>query len=350
MNTGHPSNQGAWPHFKLRQTPTAQSDFFEEGGRRLSRQTIGGDADDIAISFLTVVKNRRSTIERTISSLLSQPNTRVEHIIVDGMSTDGTLELIRSHAKDIEYFVSRADKNLYQAINSGIELCRGRYICILNSDDWLTRGSISKVIQDIDRIPKLSPDPILCYGAWKHSGIGKSKLWQPQEPRLGDYFHCSDLCHNAMYIPRSAYVSVGPYDDSYQIAADSKWIMSAVEHSHKFITNPFPTCYYSMNGISSNGHAHWQECLRLISERFPSLSAIETEGLLNRFYAFKRNIPENSTPSISDESLTEISDRHQIGIFIDSARQSRPKQMNRAAKMSLKAKKIFWRIKHAHTK
>lgn len=347
MNIGLPPIQGSWPHFKLRHRAVLPDELFEEGGRRLLNRCDQGYSSNIAISFLTVVKNRRNTLERTISSVLRQYSHRVEHVIVDGNSTDGTLDLIRSHAKDIEYYVSREDRNLYQAINDGIELCRGRFICILNSDDWLTQGSISRVLKDIDAIQESENDPILCYGAWKYTPKTKKKLWQPQNPRLGDYFHCTDLCHNAMYIPRTAYRAVGPYDDTYQIAADSKWIMAAVEIPLYFITNPFPTCFYSTNGISSNGHAHWLECRRLLSERFPSLSAFEAESLLNRFYAFRKNIPSVSAPSVSDETLIDFSEKHHIRKFIDSALEPRPIKMHRMAKWSLKANKIIWRVKHA---
>lgn len=347
MNRWHTGPNGIWPNFKLRHHPNSPSGFFEEGGRRL--YAISHGHEDMAISFLTVVKNRHATIGRTIKSILSQSNAKVEHIIVDGLSNDGTLDVIRAHAKDIEYYVSREDRNLYQAINEGIELCRGRYICILNSDDWLTRGSINQVLGDIASLSTNREEPILCYGAWKHTENQKPKLWQPQEPRIGDYFHCSDLCHNAMYIPRSAYLAIGPYDDTYQIIADTKWIMGAVEHALIFKINSFPTCFYSMNGVSSNGRSHWTECLRLITERFPSLSPDEVEGLLNRFYAFKSNIPRGSQPGISDTTLTSISRNSIIAKFIDSARSPRSTDRNITSKWSIKFKKLIWRIKHIRT-
>lgn len=345
MNRSHTSQQQAWPQFKHRLHATAHSGHVEEGGRRLS--TISNTHTQIAISFLTVVKNRHTTIGRTINSILNQHNSMVEHIIVDGLSTDGTMEIIRRHSNDIEYYASRTDRNLYQAINDGIELCRGRYICIINSDDWLTRGSIKYVLADIESISSNTAEPIFCYGAWKYTEHKKPKLWQPQNPRLGDYFHCTDLCHNAMYIPKSAYQSIGPYDDTYQVIADTKWILSAVEKSIPFKFNIFPTCFYSMDGISSNGNLHWNECLRLILERFPHLSSHQAEGLLNRFYAFKGNIPANRQTSLSEREFASLSNFEQIAGFIDSAKSDPESEKNSPHKWVLNFKKLIWRIQNS---
>ena len=88
------------------------------------------------ISIITVVKNNKSYIEKNILSLLSQKYKNYEHIIIDGGSTDGTLEIIDKYKKSISSFVSEKDQGIYYAMNKGIDLASGDIIGILNSDDY----------------------------------------------------------------------------------------------------------------------------------------------------------------------------------------------------------------------
>lgn len=336
----------AWPQLRLRQDSSGCT-FFEEGGRRLLRDTEVSLGEDIAISFLTVVKNRKEQLTRTIHSVLEQRHNKIEHVIVDGRSTDGTLELIRSLSSEIEYYVSRPDRNLYEAINSGISLCRGRYICIVNSDDWITKGTVSKVLSDISTLGEKSiNDPVLCYGAWKYDGAKKPKLWQPIKPTLGDYFRCSDLCHNSIFVPRSVYSLVGPYDDTFRIAADFKWIITAAERGIEFRTSAYPTCYYSMGGLSSDGFSHWLECKRIVMERFPELTAEETEGLLATFYAYKENIPKDKRTPLSDSNVSALAQKNSLNKYISDAILPKNKNIAKTSKLTLKLLKPIWRTRH----
>ena len=84
-----------------------------------------------------MVRNNTTTLARTIESVQQQTYGNVEHIVLDGASTDGTLDLIRQYADRLDYFVSEPDAGLYDAINKAVPLARGQLICILNSDDWL---------------------------------------------------------------------------------------------------------------------------------------------------------------------------------------------------------------------
>ena len=87
------------------------------------------------ISIITVVRNNASTIKDTIDSVLKQTYSNVEYIVIDGSSTDGTIEIIQGYKKYIKKFISEKDKGVYDAMNKGINLATGDVIGLLNGDD-----------------------------------------------------------------------------------------------------------------------------------------------------------------------------------------------------------------------
>ena len=93
-------------------------------------------------SVITVSFNSEDTIERTINSVLSQKNIDYEYIIIDGKSTDSTCNIINKYSKRINRIISEKDNGLYDAMNKGITLSRGKYIFIINSDDFYTTDHV----------------------------------------------------------------------------------------------------------------------------------------------------------------------------------------------------------------
>lgn len=109
----------------------------------------------IKISIITVCFNSESYIEQTIKSVLSQSYNDIEYIIIDGGSTDGTIEIIRKYQERIAVFVSEPDENMYDAINKGMKFATGDYIAVLNSDDiYLSSDVISNVVSKLKRMPQ----------------------------------------------------------------------------------------------------------------------------------------------------------------------------------------------------
>jgi len=107
------------------------------------------------ISIITVVKNNKNFIEKNILSLLSQNYKNYEHIIVDGKSTDGTLEIIEKYKKSIKCLVSENDKGIYDAMNKGIDLATGDIIGILNSDDYFYENALEIVKSYFEKKPQI---------------------------------------------------------------------------------------------------------------------------------------------------------------------------------------------------
>ena len=103
------------------------------------------------ISVITITKNSQDTVEQTILSVINQNCKNVEHIIVDGGSTDNTLDIIAKYKHDISICISESDEGISDAFNKGISICSGDIVAIINSDDWYEPNVFNKVLEEFSR-------------------------------------------------------------------------------------------------------------------------------------------------------------------------------------------------------
>jgi glycosyltransferase involved in cell wall biosynthesis len=345
-----------WPDWRPRLPASSQP--RHEGGRRIK----GLVTPTPLISYLTVTRNAGDTVERTIRSVMRQRSSLVEHIVIDGQSTDDTLAIIKRYESELDYYVSEPDGSLYEAINKGIQVCRGAYICVLNADDWLTPRAVQFVAERLTASRNVTT--VHAFGAWKVGKKGKNKLWAPRPVSIGDYLRCADLCHNSLYVPRHVYQLAGPYDVSLRIAADFKWMMTALDAGANYMTHRRPTVFYSLGGISANAIGHARDSVKILNERFPFLSGSQADALFTRFHTFKDNVSkygaaeENDIKEIIDSIPTSgSSEREDLKSAIEDAIQSEAEQ-GRKSKASRQIKKrfndafqkVYWRfIDQQHT-
>lgn len=173
------------------------------------------------ISLITVCYNSAATIRDTLKSVLSQTYPDIEYIIVDGVSTDKTLEIIAEYQDNITHVISEPDKGLYDAMNKGILAATGDVIGIINSDDFYENNTvISRVVQCFAANPEsdlvigdmvyVNPkqlDRITRYYSTNHFRAWKLRFgWMP--------------AHLATFIRRHAYQTAGLYSLDYKISAD----------------------------------------------------------------------------------------------------------------------------------
>lgn len=138
-------------------------------------------------SIITPVLNQASTIEKCIESVVAQ-NVDVEHIIVDGGSTDGTIDLIRKHEDKLAFWVSEPDRGQSHAINKGLEHASGTWFNWLNADDQLTENALETVLKTA------KSDTQVVVGKCRHVNLngetlaeGYARIWDSQEATLGNY-------------------------------------------------------------------------------------------------------------------------------------------------------------------
>ena len=177
-----------------------------EGGLRL-RETGSGTAGlSPLLTIITVTLNAAQGLQQTIASVRAQPLSRLEHVIVDGGSTDATVELLRSLKNDIAYWLSEPDRGIYDAMNKGVSLAKGDYLLFLGSGDEL-RGPVLGPKLDFDR---LLPVQVLSF--W-----GKPRVLKLRDVRLGmPYSHQGIMFRNC---------ALKPFDTDLRIAADYQFLL-----------------------------------------------------------------------------------------------------------------------------
>lgn len=253
-----------------------------EGGMRVIGTVKKGTLAHPLISYVTVVRNNPHTLARAIESVQRQTYDNIEHIIIDGASTDNTLGVIRSYESKIDYYASEPDKGIYDALNKAIELCHGQLLLVLNSDDWLTDNSALLAVENYaGQRPHLT-----CGSALVHTDGRDVIEWKPKVVSFHSYFSVANLNHNAIYASREAYELSGPYDSSYKIAGDFKWIMTCFEAGVRFTYTDEFFVNYSMGGASSDAFSHYEESKRIIKEKFIFLQEDEIVMLCRIYYSF----------------------------------------------------------------
>lgn len=170
------------------------------------------------VSIITVCLNSVKTLEHTIQSVINQTYKNIEYIIVDGVSTDGTLDIISKYADYITKWVSEKDQGLYDAMNKGIDMATGDIIGIINSDDWYELNAVETVVNAFD------DETEVIYGTTEFV-YGDKYICTVENGALEDLTYRMVIPHTAVFVKRDVYQSVGKFDLQYQLAADYDFIL-----------------------------------------------------------------------------------------------------------------------------
>lgn len=219
------------------------------------------------ISVVTVCYNSVDTIEETMLSVLNQTHPDVEYIIIDGGSTDGTVDIIQNYADRLAYWVSEPDKGIYDAMNKGITIATGDYINFINSGDKLFSPD---VISEI--VSYLSDRPDVLYGDMKlKSYFGEIRL----SPKSLDLMDTRDpIFHPASFI-KTCELRRRQYDTSYKIAGDYKFFYDLYNEGGDFKYIPFVIAVFDGAGVSGfNDRLRLEENYRIQSKKLTTLRKI----------------------------------------------------------------------------
>ncbi len=206
------------------------------------------------ISVVTVVLNGAQTIRDTIESVLGQEYGNTELIVIDGGSSDGTVDILKEYDHAIDYWLSEKDRGIYDAMNKGISLCSGEYVGMLNSDDVF---SGKDAVQDIaDRLVATNADAVFsCLDIVDRKNPRKI-LRKYRVARLSTGLLRIGVMppHPTFYCRRSCYAQGGLYKTGYRIAADFEMLVRLLvgqKISWEFIDKV--TVIMRSGGVSSRG-------------------------------------------------------------------------------------------------
>jgi glycosyltransferase len=176
------------------------------------------------VSVVTAVLNRAGTLGEALASVQAQQGVEVQHVVIDGASTDGSLQLLRAQRERIAVLVSEPDEGIYHALNKGLALATGDIVGFLHSDDVFAHDqvlarvaaafadpAVDAVYGDLDYV---TPDATRVLRRWRSGPYARGRLargWMPPHP--------------AFFARRAVYERLGAFDTDFRIAADYDWLL-----------------------------------------------------------------------------------------------------------------------------
>ena len=223
-------------------------------------------------SIITINYNNRDGLEETIKSVIEQTFEDYQYIIIDGGSTDGSVDVIKKYADKIDYWISEPDKGRYNAMNKGIKQATGEYLNFMNSGDTFHCSSVLHDLYQMD-----IHDDIITGGFYnKEKGI--THIIKPQEvtllTMLKETFNHQATFYNIKLFNNRL------YDESYTIQSDAKFNLQSIifdNCSIKIID--YIVADYDFNGISSNMQMVENEWNQLLKELFPERILMDYENM-----------------------------------------------------------------------
>ncbi|GHT58040.1 glycosyl transferase [Bacteroidia bacterium] len=232
------------------------------------------------LSIITINYNNAAGLQKTMQSVLNQISKEFEYIVVDGGSTDGSVEIITNYeltsttlshqslsAVEMRW-VSEKDNGIYHAMNKGIKMAKGEYVQFLNSGDCLASDDVTARM-----LKELPNDCAIFYGNMlklQPYGILRDKCFAGRQPTMLDFYR-GTLNHSPAYIRRSLFDKYGLYDESLKIVSDWKFYLQAIIFGKEYLVyQNIDVTLFDMTGVSeTNKELDKAERLQVLKELLP---------------------------------------------------------------------------------
>ena len=214
-----------------------------QGGRCIGK-TRQWDSDKPRITVVTVVFNCLESIERTILNIISQSYSNIEYIVIDGGSTDGTLEVIKKYEAHIDLWISEKDKGIYNAMNKGIDLSTGDWINFMNAGDHFHSNKTAAAVA-----PHLDPRYGVVAGAVRYIYDEKHTRIKHMRPKFTGFY--LEVPHHQASFINNRLMKRHKYDESFRIRGDLNFMTTLHAEGQKILMIDEVICDVDTNGVSS---------------------------------------------------------------------------------------------------
>ena len=225
-------------------------------------------------TVITVTYNAEQTLMRTIKSVQEQTYPHIEHIIVDGKSSDGTVDLIKKHKTEQTKWISEKDNGIYDAMNKATEMATGNYICYLNAGDaFYEKDTVAKIISTAQQFQL----PDILYGETvvvNNDGdfLYNRRLKAPESLNWKSFKQGMLVCHQAFIIKRSIFE---PYDLTYRFSADVDWCIRLMKKSKSIVNTHLIMIKYLNEGVTTaNRKASLKERYQIMTKHYGTISTL----------------------------------------------------------------------------
>jgi glycosyltransferase involved in cell wall biosynthesis len=235
------------------------------------------------ISIITVVLNSKILIEETILSVINQKNVPIQYIIIDGGSTDGTLEIIEKYKNSISIIISEPDGGIYPAINKGISYCNYPLVGLIHSGDKYKPDALFKVYHAFN---ETHADVI--YGdieVKQKNGVEFIFLHQVADHKL--LKKRMSIFHPSTFVKLSVYQNFGMYNCEYRLASDYDFLLKLFLKKYRFVRVPIVLATFLSGGFSDQNYKllH-KENYQIHKKQFGVINAISYKFNTIAFYLF----------------------------------------------------------------
>lgn len=229
------------------------------------------------LSVITVVYNNVRDVERTLLSVLDQTYPHIEYIVIDGGSTDGTLDILKRYENRIARLVSEKDNGIYHAMNKGLAMAGGDYVLFMNSGDEIyDQNTVEKIFSGV-------ADADIYYGETEMfdenwNSLGQRRHKAPENLTKASFRYGMSVSHQAIYIRRQL---TEPFDLHYKLSADIDWILKALERANKVVNTHLYVAKYLVGGMSKQKHREsLKERFHIFSKHFGLIPNLMNHGVI----------------------------------------------------------------------
>lgn len=215
------------------------------------------------VSIITVVFNSERFLENTINSIINQTYPNIEYIIIDGGSTDGTIDIIKKYEEYITKWISEKDNGLYYAMNKGIQMATGDYLWFINSGDEIyTENTTEDIFSSIHKTVDI------VYGEteiidFKGNSLGMRRHSTPEKLTWKSLKYGMKVCHQSILVNRNL---IENYNTNYNFSSDFEWVLRMLKKASLIVNSKIILSKFMEGGLTK------KSMLPGLKERFNIMS------------------------------------------------------------------------------